>query len=164
MNTREGLVLVVALVAVLAIAVVLAFPPVAVVDPGEYDTATVTVHDPTGEELASVDVRIADTDEKRRVGLMRTDSLENGSGMLFVHPRQGVYTYHMKNMSFDIDIVFVDTNGTITTIRHASAPGPDEASGTYTGEGRYVLEVPRGFTNGTNIRVGDRVDVPPEAT
>jgi hypothetical protein len=160
MNTREGVVLVGALLAVLAVAFLLAFPPVAVVDPGAYDTATVTVHDGSGAELAAVEVRVADTAEKRRVGLMRADGLENGSGMLFVHPRQGSYTYHMRNMSFGIDIVFVGAEGTITSIHHASVPGPGESGDTYTGEGRYVLELPRGFTNGTGIDTGDRVTIP----
>lgn len=160
MDTRRGLVLLFALIAVLAVAVFLMFPPVSVVDPGEYETTTVTVHDETGAELASVEARVADTKEKRRVGLMRTESLDNGSGMLFVHARDGTYTYHMEDMAFDIDIVFVDANGTITSIHHASAPGPDEESDTYTGRGRYVLEVPRGFTDAAGIRVGHRVEIP----
>jgi uncharacterized membrane protein (UPF0127 family) len=160
MDTRSGIVLLGALIGVLVVAFVLIFPPVSVVDPGKYDTATVTIHDEVGAELATVDVRIADTKEKRRVGLMRTESLANGSGMLFVHPRDGTYTYHMENMAFDIDIIFVDASGTITSIHQAAAPGPDETTDTYTGRGRYVLEVPRGFTEAADIRVGHRVEIP----
>mgnify|MGYP002762250513 CR=1 FL=1 len=160
MDTRRAIVLLGALIGVLVVAFVLMFPPVSVVDPGEYETTTVTIHDETGAELAAVEARIADTKEKRRVGLMRTGSLDNGSGMLFVHARDGTYTYHMENMSFDIDILFVDASGTITSIHHASAPGPEEESDTYTGRGRYVLEVPRGFTEAAGIREGHRVEIP----
>jgi uncharacterized membrane protein (UPF0127 family) len=160
MDTREAVVLVAALLGVLAVAVLLVFPPVTVVDPGPYQSATVTLSDENGTELTVVEARIADTKEKRRVGLMRTESLEDGSGMLFVHPRGGTYTYHMKNMSFDIDIVFVGADGTITVVHHAAAPGPDGASDTYTGTGKYVLEVPRGFTNRTGVEAGDRVEIP----
>lgn len=160
MDRRKGVVLVVALLGSLAIAVLLAFPPLALVDPGDYETTTLTIRDTNGSHLATVQARVADTQEKRRIGLMRTTALENGSGMLFVHPRDGSYTYHMRNMSFDIDIVFVDADGTITAIRYASAPGPGEESDTYTGQGKYVLEVPRGYTNATGIDPGDRVDVP----
>lgn len=163
MNTREGLVLSVALGGALLLAFFLIFPPTAIVDPGEYNTTTVTVTDRNGAQLTSVDVRIADTQEKRRIGLMRTQNLANGSGMLFVHPREGTYTYHMQNMSFDIDIIFVAPDGTITKIHHATAPGSGQATDTYTGRGQYVLEVPRGFTNATGIDPGDVVEIPPDA-
>jgi hypothetical protein len=149
-----------ALLGVLAVAVVLVYPPVAVLDPGPYETTTVTLADGNGTELATVEARLADTAAKRRVGLMRTDTLQDGSGMLFVHPREGTYTYHMENVAFGIDIVFVGADGAVTAIYHASAPGPDGASDTYTGTGRYVLEVPRGFTNRTGLEAGDRVDIP----
>jgi len=164
MDTRKGVVLAAALAGSVAVALGLAFPPLALVDPGDYDTSTVTIRDNDGTRLATVDVRIANTQEKRRVGLMRTESLENGSGMLFVHRREGTHTYHMRNMSFDIDIVFIDEEGTVTRIHHASVPGPGEESDTYTGRGRYVLEVPRGYTNATGVDPGDRVEIPDEVT
>ncbi len=160
MDARKGVVFGATLLAALVVAVVLAFPPLALVDTDDYETTTVTVSDQNDTRVATVDVRVADTQEKRRIGLMRTDSLANGSGMLFVHPREGAYTYHMRNMSFDIDIVFVDAEGTVTTVHHASAPDPGEDSETYTGRGKYVLEVPRGYTNATGIDPGDRVEVP----
>lgn len=160
MDTRESIVFAVALLGALVIAFVLVFPPVAVVDPGEYNSTTIRLQDDE-TTVATVDARIADTKEKRRVGLKRTASLENDSGMLFVHPRDGTYSYHMQNVSFDIDIIFVDANGTITAIHHASTPDAGADSDTYTGRGRYVLEVPRGFANGSGIDVGDEVRIPP---
>ncbi|PSQ59543.1 MAG: DUF192 domain-containing protein [Halobacteriales archaeon SW_9_67_25] len=160
MNRRQAVVLGTALLGAAALAVLLTVPPLALVDADEYETTTVTVYDENETRLATVDVRIADTREKRRIGLMRTDSLESGAGMLFVHARDGTYTYHMRNVSFDIDIVFVGADGTVTTVHHASAPDPGEDSETYTGRGKYVLEVPRGYTNATGIDVGDSVEIP----
>ena len=152
------------LVAVLVVGVLLLQPPLWFVDAGDFGNATVTVADENGTQLATVDVRVADTRQERRVGLMQTDSLSNGSGMLFVHPRDAQYTYHMKNMAFDIDIIFVGANGTVTAVRHASAPDAGESTDTYTGRGKYVLEVPRGFANATGIEMGDEVRVPDEVT
>ncbi len=160
MDRRQAVVLAAALFGAVAVAVLLVVPPLPLVDAGEYETATVTVHDSGGARLATVEVRVADTREKRRLGLMRTDSLDSGSGMLFVHPRDGTYTYHMRNMSFDIDIVFADAGGTVTTVHHATAPGPGEESETYTGRGKYVLEVPSGYANATGIGAGDRLEIP----
>lgn len=154
MQQRTAAILVVALV---ALALVFAVnPPLRFVDPGEYETAVVTVQDANGTQLATVDVRIADTSAKRRVGLSRTDSLADGSGMLFVHDDPGSYSYVMRNMSFSLDIVFVDADGSVTRIHHA----PADADGEFRGRGKYVLEVPRGWTNATGVTPGDTVRVP----
>ncbi|MHB9288770.1 DUF192 domain-containing protein [Halobacteriales archaeon Cl-PHB] len=161
MDARKGAVLVVALVGCAAVALVLAFPPAAFIDPGEYDRTTVSLVDDNGTGLATVDVRIADTRDKRRIGLSETDSLDTGEGMLFVHPRQGPQAYHMKDMDFPLDIVFVANNGTITTIHHAPVPEKiPGGDGRFSGVGRFVLEVPRGYTNVTGVDVGDRVEIP----
>jgi len=146
---------------VLAVAAVsfLSGPPLGLVETGEYETATVAVHDANGTQLATVDVRVADTREKRRVGLSRTGSLADGEGMLFVHPEEGEYAYHMREMSFPLDIVFVAGDGSVTRIHHAPVP-EGEASERYRGTGKYVLEVPRGWTNESGVSVGDTVSVP----
>ena len=128
---------------------------------GEYAWTTVTIEDADGTRLATVDVRIANTTEKRYTGLSDTASLPDGEGMLFVHETEDQYTYVMREMDFPLDIVFVDGNGTITTIHHA--PVPEEipgGDGRFPGRGKYVLEVPRGYTNATGVAVGDRVVIP----
>jgi len=130
--------------------------------PDSYGNATVTVADENGTELATVDVRIADTDRKRYIGLSETASLEPGQGMLFVHEQVDRHAYVMRNMSFPLDIVFAAPNGTITTIHHAAVE-PNASGGAltrYEGRGKYVLEVPRGYTNATGIAVGDELRIP----
>jgi uncharacterized membrane protein (UPF0127 family) len=118
-----------------------------------------------GEPLGTVQVRIAQTFDQRYVGLSETASLGPDEGMLFVHDEAGQHTYVMRNMSFPIDIIFIDANGTITTIHHAPTPPEGEQySEQYPGYGKYVLEVNRGWTNRTGVEVGDRVELPPEAT
>lgn len=132
---------------------------------GDYDWATVTVIDENGETLATVDVRIADTTSKRYTGLSETESLDADEGMLFIHDREGRHAYVMRGMDFPLDIVFVDANGTVTRVHHASLPPPGtsgEELTRYPGRGKYVLELPYGYTNRTGISVGDRVVVPSE--
>ncbi|MFB6092359.1 MAG: DUF192 domain-containing protein [Haloquadratum sp.] len=128
---------------------------------GEYErTAVTVVDDDTGETLATVTVRVADTAQKRYTGLSDTAALGPDEGMLFVHETEGRHAYVMRDMAFPIDIVFVDANGTITAIHHARLP-PEGTSGSeltrYTGFGRYVLEVPFDYTDDHGIEVGDRV-------
>ncbi|MEZ3142296.1 DUF192 domain-containing protein [Halobaculum sp. MBLA0143] len=130
--------------------------------PSSYDDATVTVTDEDGSRLATVDVRVADTFQKRYTGLSDTASLADGEGMLFVHDRPGTHAYVMRDMAFPLDILFVDENGTVTTVHHAELPSSDTADSDlrrYRGYGVYVLEVPHGYTNRTGIDAGDTVTV-----
>lgn len=127
---------------------------------GDYQHATVVVVDgETETELGRVEAAVADTFEKRYLGLSDTDRLPEDRGMLFVHDGPGDRTYVMRNMSFGIDIVFIDPEGTITTIHEASAPGPDEDGNAqeYSGAGQYVLEVNKGWTADRGVEVGDEV-------
>ncbi|AFZ72529.1 DUF192 domain-containing protein [Natronobacterium gregoryi] len=115
----------------------------------------------TGETRAIVDAEVADTGSERYTGLSDHDALEAGEGMLFVHDDEGERTYVMRDMDFDIDIVFVDGDGEITAIEHARAPEPGEDGEAlqYTGQAQYVLEVPRGYANETGMAVGDEVEI-----
>ncbi len=130
-------------------------------DTDAYNRTTVTIEDTNGTTLGTVDVRIADTQAKRYVGLSNTSSLHMGEGMLFVHQRERALTYVMRDMDFPLDIIFVRADGRISRIHHA--PVPEEipgGNGSFEGTGRYVLEVPRGWTNETGVSVGDRVVIP----
>jgi hypothetical protein len=128
---------------------------------GEHSDATVEVVDEDGETLAVVDAEVADTRSDRYTGLSEHDSLADGEGMLFVHDDEDERTYVMRNMSFGIDIVFVDADGQITTIHSAPAPAPDEdgEQQRYSGTGQYVLEVPRGYMDDNGVSPGDRIEI-----
>ena len=125
---------------------------------GPYDRATVNIVDgETGTTLATVEVRIADTFPKRYTGLSNTSSLGPNEGMLFVHEGE-TPGYVMRDMAFPIDIVFIDSDGEITTIHHAAV----DADQMFRGPGRYVLELPYNYTVENRITVGDRVEIPAE--
>jgi uncharacterized membrane protein (UPF0127 family) len=122
-----------------------------------YDRTTVTAVDgDTDEELATVDVRIADNGSLRYTGLSNTSSLGPNEGMLFVHESEGRHGYVMRNMAFDIDMIFIDADGEITTIHHAEV---DDGQ-TFRGTAKYVLEVPYNYSTDNDIAVGDRIEIP----
>jgi uncharacterized membrane protein (UPF0127 family) len=128
---------------------------------GRYDHATVTVLDENGTELGTVRVAVADTPEKRYTGLSKTESLPADRGMLFTYDAQGSHTYVMREMSFGIDIVYIDANRTIGTVHHAPEPaeGEDGEDQRYPGEGKYVLEVNYEWTTRHGVEPGDRVRI-----
>ncbi|PSP68634.1 DUF192 domain-containing protein [Halobacteriales archaeon QS_1_69_70] len=130
-------------------------------DPGDYRHTTVTVIEgDSGEERGQAQAAIADTPAKRYVGLSETDRLPADRGMLFVHGDVDERTYVMRNMSFGLDLVFADADGTVTAIHEAPAPGPGEdgADQRYTGRAKYVLEVNRGWTTEHGVDAGDRLE------
>jgi uncharacterized membrane protein (UPF0127 family) len=134
--------------------------------PDTYERATVTVSDENGTERGTVAIAVADTPQQRFTGLSNNDSLAWDEGMLFVFPEEDEQGFVMRNMSFPLDIVFVDANGTITAIHHAPVPpnGTTESELTvYRGRAKWVLEVNRGWTNETDVEVGDSVSVPASA-
>jgi len=96
-------------------------------------------------ELAGQDYRleIADTQERRRQGLMFRDALPPGRGMLFVYPVSGDYRIWMKNTRIPLAVLWIDGEA---RIRHKALlrpclrdPCPVEASPV---PSRYILELP----------------------
>ena len=121
-----------------------------------YETTTVEAVDgETNASLATVEARIADGPVKQYVGLSGTDALPADRGMLFVHDDSAERAYVMRDMAFGLDILFVSADGTITSIHSAE---PEERPFTrYRGTGRYVLEVPCGWSDRHGIEASDRL-------
>ena len=129
--------------------------------PWSEDRTEVRIVGDDGTTKLTVNAEVADTAHERYVGLSDHDSLEDGEGMLFVHAIEAERTYVMRDMDFDIDILFVGADGEVTTIHHARAPGPGEDGEDlrYTGRAKWVLEVPAGTVEGTGIEVGDELRI-----
>ena len=125
-----------------------------------YDDATVTVRDAaTDKRLGTVDVRVADDSAERYTGLSETPRLAEGTGMLFVYPDAGDRTFVRRGMAYGLDIVFVGADGRITAIHEAPPPAETDGERTYSGRAKWVLEVPRGWSDDRGIEVGDAVAV-----
>ena len=69
-------------------------------------------------ELAT-SVRIADCGSKRRRGLLGRKTLSEGEG-LWIVPCEAVHTFGMR---FPIDLVYLDRNLRVKSIRHRVLPG-----------------------------------------
>jgi uncharacterized membrane protein (UPF0127 family) len=152
---------VIALALTTAVAAGVVPPPATLFDTGEYERGEVTITNNCSQVLGTVEVRIAETRQQKVVGLSETSSLRNGSGMLFPYDESGEHTYVMRGMDFPLDIVFIGADGRINAIKSAPAPGPNEDGKSIrrTGTGKYVLEVPRGWTDRHGIEVGHRVSI-----
>jgi uncharacterized membrane protein (UPF0127 family) len=112
---------------------------------------------PDGDPLGGVRAALARTGAERRLGLSDAQSMPEEGGMLFVFDEPSALTFVMRRMDFGLDIVYADADGTITTIRHAPAPGPNEdgSEQEYPGNGQYVLEVNYEWTTRHGVEEGD---------
>ncbi|HSW50972.1 MAG TPA: DUF192 domain-containing protein [Bryobacteraceae bacterium] len=93
---------------------------------------------------------IADTSRKRRVGLLKHDSLPSGHG-LWITPCEGVHTFGMK---FPIDVIFLDRAKKVLKIR--AGMGPRRISLCL--RAHSVLELPAGTAAAAETRAGDQLE------
>jgi len=115
----------------------------------EYETTAVEVVCDCNR-LGSVTAAVADTTSKQITGLSEVDCLPEDRGMVFVYGSSSPRNFWMRDMDIAIDIVYLSPEKEINSIHHAEQPAPNE-SGTeprhnYPGRGKYVLEVPYGWT------------------
>ncbi len=99
---------------------------------------------------ATLDVEIADDSKKMERGLMFRDTLPENHGMLFVFDHEEKYTFWMMNMTINLDIIWLDTNGKVVYTVEDAKPCIDAAhtsSCTFSPDkpAKYVLEVNSGF-------------------
>ncbi len=109
------------------------------------------------KQITTINIEIADDDNKREVGLMGRPTMEEQQGMLFIFEQPQIQSFWMHNTILPLDMLFIDTNGIIKTIHKNTTPFSDQ---TYqsTSPVIYVLEVLGGFTDKHNISVGDRIE------
>ena len=109
----------------------------------------------------TVAVEVEDTEAAREQGLSGRASLAKGTGMLFVFDTPGKYGFWMKDMHFSIDMLFIDTSGTVVTIAPNALPAGYHESPPQvfypTSDVKYVLEVPAGFAAESGVTVGQSV-------
>lgn len=104
---------------------------------------------------------IADTEEKRRMGLSVKDTLREDEGMLFVFKTPSKHSFWMKNMKFPIDIIWISEYHEVVHVEHVLEPceqgsfcpsyRPDKNA-------LYVLETVAGFAQKYNVTENTYVD------
>jgi uncharacterized membrane protein (UPF0127 family) len=105
------------------------------------------------------------THEEKKLGLGNRNSLQKGTGMLFIYRRAGKHSFWMKRMRFAIDIIW-SYQGRVVQIEEAVPPPPsimtpDGQLVTYGTEviSDTVLEVPARFSSQIGLRVGDSFQI-----
>jgi len=115
---------------------------------------------------SSILVEFARTPEEREQGLSGRKSLCWNCGLIFIFDQPGIYSFWMRRMYFDIDILWISGEEVVEITFGAKKPLKEDFE--YPKE-RYfnrvpadkVLEVNAGWVEKNGIRVGDRVSYLP---
>ena len=105
-------------------------------------------------------VEVAFTQKERTIGLMFRDKLDSDHGMFFIYPMEQNLSFWMKNTKIPLSIAFINSSGTITQIE-SMAPY-SLTSHTSKAKVRFALEMEEGWFRKNGIKVGNKVDLPPE--
>jgi uncharacterized membrane protein (UPF0127 family) len=114
----------------------------------------------SGVSAVGCDVRLeyAVTEASREQGLSGRDGLGVGKGMLFVFDATGNQCMWMKDMQFNLDIVWLDDLKNVAAIEKNLSPA--SYPHTYCHQGSYVLEVAAGQADQLGLRVDKQVTFP----
>ena len=116
---------------------------------------TVTITTPNG----AITAEVADTKSTRELGLSGHQPLKDNEGMLFVFDTPGRYGFWMKDMLFNLDLIWINQDGIIVDIeRNASK---DSYPKTYmnASPANYVLEVNAGVAEQQGLFIGSKVKI-----
>jgi uncharacterized membrane protein (UPF0127 family) len=110
---------------------------------------------PDGAVRGRIDAEIAEGLHERVKGLMFREHLGPDQGMLFLFPVEEPRSFWMKNTPLPLDILFLDSERTVVSIRKDTVPY-SEKSVQSERPARYVVEVNAGFVDRHGIETGDR--------
>jgi uncharacterized membrane protein (UPF0127 family) len=103
-------------------------------------------------------VELATTPEARALGLSGRPMLPDGTGLLFVFPRDSDWSFWMKDMRFPIDMIWISAGRRIVHIERNVPPESFPATFRPDAPARYVLEVNAGVAERFGWTVGDVVE------
>lgn len=109
------------------------------------------------DNCVSVEVVSKDADMER--GLMFRTGLDQDKGMLFIFPEDGKYSFWMKNMHFNLDMLWISSDGHIVYIGQNIPACTSDPCPVYTPDqtARYVLEINSGYVVSHHWKLADEL-------
>jgi uncharacterized membrane protein (UPF0127 family) len=117
--------------------------------------ATLEIVNTTG--TTTLGVEVVNTLESRQLGLSGRKGLAGGEGMLFAFQEPSLYNFWMKDMLFPLDIIWINTEGSIVHIETNKGPETYPNAFAPTEPAQFVLETSAGFVDFFGVKVGDEV-------
>lgn len=143
-----------ALLAVLAVVSAGIAQPLNVQQRVTFSTGELTIE--SGGQRHRFTIELADTDERRTLGLMYRTTMAADAGMLFDFKIDQPVTMWMRNTRLPLDMLFITRDGRIANIAQRTVPF-SETSIYSSGPVRAVLELNGGTAERLGLKPGDRV-------
>lgn len=101
------------------------------------------------------------TQEEKSKGLMDRSYLEENKGMVFIWDTEEMRFFWMKNTLIPLDIIFLNSSGSIASIVHSAQPCESLECPSYPSElpARYVIELNAGKAQSLNISNQDIINI-----
>lgn len=106
---------------------------------------------------SKIQIEIADTEQKRTLGLSNRSFLPENSGMLFVFDKPDYYSFWMKDMFFPLDFIWIDQNLRIIDITKNVDPKTYPEIFKPKMPAQYVLEVNAWWADKLQAKIGDQI-------
>jgi uncharacterized protein len=120
--------------------------------------------EPAGEGPVTVRLEVAADPAARARGLMGRTEVAEGTGMVFLYPRDVAEAYWMKNTLVPLSIAFVAADGRVVSVAEMTPCTADPCpSYPPAGSYRYAVELPAGAFEAAGVGTGDKV-VPTDPT
>ena len=120
-----------------------------------WEKNTIKINNSSGH-FHKFEVYIADSNSKRKKGLMYIESLPSNHGMLFKFDTPRITSMWMKNTYISLDLLFIDKNQTIIKI-HSDAKPLNLNSIASKLKVKWVLEINGGLAEELEINLGDKI-------
>ena len=124
-------------------------------------TRNADVLDSNGNVLGSFTLEIADNDVTRTTGLSGRETLAENQGMLFQFAEETTGGFHMKDVKFPLDMIFLDENSQIIEMYKSVPPCETDDCEVYSPTNGYysVVEVLGGTVDKLGVKEGDTLRV-----
>ncbi len=108
-----------------------------------------------------LDLILAQSVEEKTIGLSNYSNILATQGMLFIFDNSAKRSMWMKNMSFNIDIMWIGSDKRIGYMEENLEPCWEEECDVFTPavKAKYILETKAGFIDYTNLYLNDRVEL-----
>jgi uncharacterized protein len=122
-------------------------------------TATVAYRlEPAGDRPVTVRLEVAADPAARARGLMGRTEVPEGTGMVFLYPRDVAEAYWMKNTLVPLSIAFVAADGRVVSVAEMTPCTADPCpSYSPAGSYRYAVELPADAFEAAGVGGGDKV-------
>ena len=114
--------------------------------------------EPAGGRPVTVRLEVAADPAARARGLMGRTEVPEGTGMVFLYPRDVAEAYWMKNTLVPLSIAFVAADGRVVSVAEMTPCTADPCpSYPPAGRYRYAVELPAGAFEAAGVGAGDKV-------